>query len=846
MKHCRLILLIAILPLLQAAGNPMEQGRQALADQLWEIAAFRFTEALADPKLEPSPRAEATIGLAHAWIRNGNTEQALAILGKPPASSHPEAPYWKAMALAASGRFTDAVTLLTPLAADPTHPRCHEAAFTCSSLQLSLKQPEAALETLASYAAIAPPTAAAQANLRQAAILLDLNQPAKAREILPPNDTLTPQDLHHAEYIQACLLLAEQKYPEAASAFSLILNQTQSQPLSRHHAAILGLADATALPGDTTTASETLLDFIQKNPDSPALDAIFERLVRWLPPTPTITHPVIERLRQWIPPTPLPTTGIIAAGPSNAVSAWPKTLPPDDLAAFSLFTRATGLHQTGDPTARAEARTLITRLRLEHAEHFLANRALILTARWLMEEQKLQQAFTILDTIRETAPSPLLRGESAFIKAHAAYQSGDHEKAARLFDEATRDLSSTASSSSAAFNSAIARLHLGQPITTIATENPDLAPDLQLEQALANTDPAASLAAIESFLKLHPTHPRTPEARLAAAEAALHTSPPDPSLAKAQLDTLAATPESLSTLPTPRIDLARLRITDLAQNPTATISAARTFLKAHPTDPAAAEASLTLGRNLFQSGDYNDARLVLEKLATTDTNPTRAQASWLLAARSAALVSTAQSKNEALALFDKAIAINGPLTPGATLEKTRHLIDLNLLPEAATFIRKYFDSLPPDDPLRLPAGLLYGEATYAQGGGNPASLTNALAIYDTLLTHAKSQPAILHRLQYLRGMTLEQLPNPKNPELKREAEAFDAYHSVLANATNPPAEWEYFERCSLRALALLEKAQRWQAAIKLAEKIATFNGPGAPNAADRAKQLRLKHMIWED
>jgi hypothetical protein len=61
-----------------------------------------------------------------------------------------------------------------------------------------------------------------------------------------------------------------------------------------------------------------------------------------------------------------------------------------------------------------------------------------------------------------------------------------------------------------------------------------------------------------------------------------------------------------------------------------------------------------------------------------------------------------------------------------------------------------------------------------------------------------------------------------------------------------PAEWHYFELCGFRALALLEKARRWPAAVACARKIASFKGPRAEEAEARASQLQLKHMIWED
>jgi hypothetical protein len=140
---------------------------------------------------------------------------------------------------------------------------------------------------------------------------------------------------------------------------------------------------------------------------------------------------------------------------------------------------------------------------------------------------------------------------------------------------------------------------------------------------------------------------------------------------------------------------------------------------------------------------------------------------------------------------------------------------------------------------------LLGEALFSQGAANPTSLADALAVYDQLLARDDTPPALFYRLQYLRGKTLEQMPDPKAAGKTREREAFQAYHSVLEAGT-APAEWEYFERCGFRALELLEKAERWQAAISVARKIASFRGPRAEEAAARANEIQLRQMVWED
>jgi hypothetical protein len=143
--------------------------------------------------------------------------------------------------------------------------------------------------------------------------------------------------------------------------------------------------------------------------------------------------------------------------------------------------------------------------------------------------------------------------------------------------------------------------------------------------------------------------------------------------------------------------------------------------------------------------------------------------------------------------------------------------------------------------------LLLAEAIYARGDSDPESLSEALEIYDSLLELSAGSPARYFRIQYLRGLTLEKLPKPDDISSTRIAEAREAYFSVIDRpADPPPAEWEWFERSGFRLLSILEAEEDWKAAISIAEKIASFGGPRAKEAATRARQLRLKHMVWED
>lgn len=833
------------------------QGDEALSHGLWEVAELHFRECLADPSLTGEAKSTIVVRLAESLIRAGNPTEALELLGQAVVAKNPETPFWKAQALAGQNHFSEAAGMFSELLANPGSPHRTETGFTLASLQLALGQADAALDSLATILPEADAATQAEIQLYRVEILLDLKRAADARQAMPSAQAIAVADRPLAAFLEAQLLLHEGRPADAEAGFQALVNHPQGQSLTRHHLAAIGLADAIAAQGNPDAAAKSLLAFLEEHTDSPVLDAIFQRLLQWLPKKPAATDPILERVGQWITPPVLPVIGPIATTPTDtgsaAAGAWPTDTAPDeltDLLAFSIYTRAVGLHRMATPESRAEAKLLLHRLRVENPGHPAASRALYQLARWLLDAGSTDQAFAILDTFRDTAKSPALQGEAAFLKARVACQNGDSKQAIQLFDEAAIALTGD-QARAAKLQAAITRLRSGDLRGTTFIQQqggpPDTAleADLELERALSSTPASAARSALEEFLTRFPDHARAPEARLAALEAALASVPPDLAFAKAQSEILTAAAEKSVALPAPRLALARLHLSDLSNDSAAAIAAAQSIIDTYPAEPAAEEAALTLGRNLFQTGSYNPARLVLEKLAAAAPNPARAQAAWLLAARSAALGGTPQSKEEALILFDKAIETQGPVSSIAALEKARHLIDIYRLAEASAFLAKWTKSLPADDPLHLPAGLLLGEALYAQGSGNPASLVEALAVYDKLLAHAKTHPALFNRLQYLRGTTLEQLPDEKDPAKKREKQAFQAYHSVL-ETTMPPAEWEYFERCGFRALALLEKAGRWPVAITVAKKIASFKGPRAEEAATRASQLQLKHMIWED
>lgn len=821
-------------------------ARRAMQSGLWDVAALHLQVASSSSEVPADQIPEIKLLLAQCLIRDNRPDEALAILEESAVREHPQTPFWIGQALAGSGRFAEAAKALATYAANPANPFREAAAFTAANLHLSLSQPTAALDALSLLNSV-------DSRLRRVGLLLDLGRVDDARALFPLPEEIPASLSRFAILLEGHLLLVEGKPAEAEPLFSSLLSDPEGQSLDRHNLAAIGKADSLAAQGNIDAATETLFSFIQSHPETARLAPMFGRIISWLPADiPSAEIPALTRLSEWTPkPSPL-GNGFINTAADSAASAWPKPPQPiTDLEAFALHARALALHRIQSPAARAEAAALLQRLRLLAPSHFLVPGSLLTLASWKMEDGHTATAFDILETLRRDAKSPLLKGEAAFQNAVNAHRNGDSTLAAELFAEAAVLLDGE-EREAAALNSALTRLG-EDPSASLTIQNLDpavaekLAVDLLLEKALATESAEDAKTALDSFLKEHPDHPRASEARLAVAEAALGSIPPDLSRARAQIDTLGASQSALPEALAPRMALARLRLLDLSGDAPATIAFANEVVASLPDTHAASEATLTLGKNLFQTGNHNEARLALEKLAASEPGTQRSQAALLLAARSAALGATAQSREEALTLYDRTMGTEGPLKALALLEKARLLIDLNRLPAAIETLSNAYSTTPPDDPSRMPTGLLLAEAIYARGDSDPDSLSEALEIYDSLMEISATNQSRHFRLQYLRGLALEKLPDPDDPSQSRSDEARAAYFSVIDRpADPPPTEWEWLERSGFRLLTLLEADEDWKAAIAVAGKIASFGGPRSEEAATRARQLRLKHMVWED
>ena len=458
---------------------------------LWAVASTQLEKAAMSAESRPEKRAEILILLAESLVREGDADKAISILEQSDVRDHPDAPFWMGQALAGVGRYSDAVASLLPLAEDSSARFREEAGLTAASLQLSLGVSRAALDTLALLSSPEGSPMAVRSKLHRMEILLDLGRPLDARELFSTIENIPPALASHASFLDAQLMLAEERYGEAEVIFTDLLSDQGGNSLVRKNLSAIGKADAISGLGNTPEATEFLLSFIQMNPDAPLLSPMFDRIIAWLPEEIiTALHPTLQRLAEWLPKAP-PTSieYLYVDAPYAKLELSSSGNEVSDLAVFSLYARALGLHRIATEDSKRQAEYLLRRLRLTAPSHFLTPRSLLTLARWKKEENQTNQAFDILDALRMTARSPLMKGEAAFLDAEIAFENGDSNLAASLFEEAAALLEGR-NQESALFNSALARFS-EDPSATILIQNKDpdkvakLTIDLALEKAFS-------------------------------------------------------------------------------------------------------------------------------------------------------------------------------------------------------------------------------------------------------------------------------------------------------------------------------------------------------------------------
>ena len=327
---------------------------------------------------------------------------------------------------------------------------------------------------------------------------------------------------------------------------------------------------------------------------------------------------------------------------------------------------------------------------------------------------------------------------------------------------------------------------------------------------------------LETFLRLHPEHPRAFAAALALAEYSLPKASTAPDVMRGRVERAS----QLAKAPGEKEQVTRLSLhfDSLTATPDVFAKKVEEYLAGHPPGSKhRAEVLFKLAERLHNAGQSAAAKARFLQLVKEEPDAEEVEMALFYAGK-AALGSQAEGREEeAMKLWDQVARGKGPLRFYARLEQGK--LDQRRSPKAAPQI---FDSIinavpPPEASLLYQALCLRGETQLALSLDTPALLTDAMSSFDQVLNSPNASIIAKQQAQVRKGDGFLRL--------KQERAALEAYYDAMnltqmgTTAASKDVDYFWFFRAGEKAMRLLEGKQDWKAAVAIAQKLADAPGP---------------------
>ena len=829
-------------------SSEYQAAKKYISDYLPDLAIPRIEKILAREDLNESARATLLTLLGEAQIRAGTPGIALKTLDDPLLREFSPAHLWRSYSLVKMGRYRDAIGELKKI--DRINMR-DNADLQTGKLLLALGNPKDAQPILTPLLKSKDTSIQKEATLQLISVSLSLNQLDEASSLLKNSRPANPAEESLIRYLNGRLQLARGNRLSAVGTFQTLLNDPEIRknlPAALYHESTIALADSLSLKGNESSAIDSLLETLNKNPAPTNLEAIFARLRIWADKTDSAA--LILNISKWTPPLPVSLENPLVKDFNSAQTITP-TLPnaipgitlPDLRSLYSLSFLVSIQLQSDDPAQRREGRKRAAQLQLIcPSGSALVNRSLLELGVVKFEENNFEQALAIFSLLDDEKAAPATKGYAKALSAKAAFAIEERTKASQLFleaEEIAREIKRDDLGSLAALNAGITLLTStrSKEIDEITRnlDSPEARSFLVLERGLflSSKRDIEARDLLISFLTNFPDNPRRPEAALALAESAIFSVPFDRELAHENVNPLKFDLKS-----NPDLEARRVLVL-LALNKG--IQQAQEFLTKAPSHPLAPRVLFQLGQTYRKPSEESDKEigkanyqfeLLIEKYPASEfTDPAR----YYSALTSTALKTDSADKN-AILRFRELIDKKGVLANEAAINLCSLLIARNqqerALGEIVTFLKNENNS--ESDQRRF---LILGADASNQIGQHEI----ALEFYDRLLKLKNLPASTQNRAHYISGQALE--------KLGKNAQALESYFRVINRDFSPQStsslEWKWYDKCGIEgALSLLEREKRWEAAIQLAEQIGRSGSPRAEDARKIAERIGLEHFIY--
>lgn len=805
-------------------------AKQALQDGLPAVAALKATRLMEAAEAGSIGRLTLASLAVESWVRARDGAAALKILE---IEKVPNANFWQAQAKVLAGDLEAAEKLLI------NRVRVNEATsqerLLLAQVSLSIGNTTQARQVLETLRTAPDAEISHRARLmwdevelrtgNMAPAVADLAAPENARDV-------------SARLLRAQGLVDLDRQPEAQAQLRDILSGTGGGERV-HHAASVLLADSLLRQGGRAQAVEVLVQFLDNTTDSELWSAAFDLLARCLEDADKTILPPDATLR-WI------TEGNTVQREALPAIASTSTFQGHAMLLISRWLVAQKRTQ--------EALGLLEAMIQVHVGHPQSDEAMQLA---------LETYGTFKDSTRITALADMWRrrfgsnGSSMveFVTAGTAYTRGDYRQAADLFQTAANLATTLAERRSALYNAGVSALRAGEVAlyqsllgqlqvvsADAAVPSKDGSADLELDRALdlaAKGLPEAE-AELRSFTQKHAQHPRALDAFIALAEVSLLRVPTDFAAVDRALQS-AAELTGLTEKQLQRIAITRLWQLDRQGQLKAVTESGAEFLKKWPTAERAAMVRMKIADAFFRLENFASARTEFELVGKEHPTSSYADTAQYFAGMSALSMMSDEGREAAINLWQELAERGGPLSVPARQQQA--LAKRRAGQEAEAL--KLLDSLLAEKklPEEQQRSLLCEKAEILMllGKTDAAQLTAAIEVLHTLLR----EDDLSYKWRARGGYTLAVALNSAGRGTEALEACYDVVQAIGFSAPSDPAEFRWFYRAGFFGIELLETTKQWEAAARLAEKLAESKGDRATEAKERATKIRLEHFLWD-
>ena len=811
---CALVALLLVVASIHAEIADWETAVRPLDEGVPQVAVMRLRNIL-QRQLAPADKQTALAKLGEALLASGEPDEALKVLEDPAVQNLPATSLWRAQALAALGRWNEALPLYQKLAAQNPSPFRTTALFGAAEALRALQRFDEALQLFATL--LGDPQWNDRAQLRSIELLLEKRDNAGARRILDKARPASLSDKKEKRYLQGRLEAQLNHHERAVELYQTILRRPEAVSRAVLIATLCAIADSHLQLQTPEIGDDALEDFIEHHPTDPELSVIFEKL-----------DELYRAERQ---------------ASSQELSRWMND-PAQPRRAFAQWYFARAELRAG---RREAARSAFGKLRDEHAKFSALAPGLFQFAELEMEERRFDEALAILNDAMALSPAPAWSDRITLLIARAQFQARHFDKAAQTFEQVANH--SPALRRDSLFNASLAwlqendrnRFLVDTKELANSAPNDETRADLLFEEGLTQAAQGNSKAAqtIEDFIRQFPRHKRVAEAWVALAELAFHAAPPRFDEARKNLERARASEPNAAA--TERADYLTIWLEDAApdSDPAKIIAAAENFLRKYPSSAFVPDVRMKLAETYYRRQDFANAQTQFQLLAQENPRGPFTERALFFAAKSATQSMAAQSLDRALVLLDEVVKKNGELKWAARNEQASIERKLGKNQDAATLYDEVLKgNAKPEEKREALCGK--GDILYEAGETDAENYRRAIEIYDQLAAQKDAPVHWRNQALFKKGICLEKLGDREN--------ALATFYKIIEEENRPDRpqrEFFWYYKAGFNAARLLEDDSKWQPAAVVYQKLASAGGARSDEAKSRLSRLRLEHFLWD-